>query len=128
MPSTDKKSENTSERLRRRVSEIYRSDSRRVSAGRFKAIDTLRRRARFDAALGDLIGRPDSESGDPATRDGEDVGDDRLRLVFICCHPTLSPEAQTALTLREVCGLTTEDVARAFLVPPPTLAQRIVRA
>lgn len=171
MPSTDKKSENTSERLRRRVSEIYRSDSRRVfatlirllgdfdlaedalhnafaaaleqwpksgvpanprawlvSAGRFKAIDTLRRRARFDAALGDLIGRLDSESGDPATRDGEDVGDDRLRLVFICCHPTLSPEAQTALTLREVCGLTTEDVARAFLVPPPTLAQRIVRA
>ena len=100
-----------------------------VSTGRFKAIDAMRRRARFDAALGELADRLDSEDGDPALRDGpDDVEDDRLRLIFTCCHPALSPEAQTALTLREVCGLTTEDVARAFLVPAPTLAQRIVRA
>jgi RNA polymerase sigma-70 factor (ECF subfamily) len=101
-----------------------------VSAGRFKAIDALRRRARFDAAMGELADRLDSDAGDPATedRDGEEVEDDRLRLIFTCCHPALSPEAQTALTLREVCGLTTEDIARAFLVPPSTLAQRIVRA
>jgi RNA polymerase sigma-70 factor (ECF subfamily) len=101
-----------------------------VSVGRFKAIDALRRRARFDAALGELADRLDPEDGDPATcdRDGEGVEDDRLRLIFTCCHPALSPEAQAALTLREVCGLSTEDVARAFLVPPATLAQRIVRA
>lgn len=99
-----------------------------VSVGRFKAIDVLRRRARFDAALVELADRLDSGDGDAAMRDGEDVEDDRLRLIFTCCHPALSPEAQTALTLREVCGLTTEDIARAFLVPPPTLAQRIVRA
>ena len=97
-----------------------------VSTGRFKAIDAMRRRARFDAALVELADRLGSE--DPALRDGPDVEDDRLRLIFTCCHPALSPEAQTALTLREVCGLTTEDVARAFLVPAPTLAQRIVRA
>jgi RNA polymerase sigma-70 factor (ECF subfamily) len=166
-------SEDTAGRLRGRVEEIYRSDSRRVyatlvrllgdfdlaedamhnafaaaleqwpknglpskprawlvSAGRFKAIDALRRRARFDAAMGELADRLDSDAGDPATedRDGEEVEDDRLRLIFTCCHPALSPEAQTALTLREVCGLTTEDIARAFLVPPSTLAQRIVRA
>jgi RNA polymerase sigma-70 factor (ECF subfamily) len=99
-----------------------------VSVGRFKAIDALRRRARFDTALTELADRLDHEAGDPAIADRDSVEDDRLRLIFTCCHPSLAPEAQTALTLREVCGLTTEDVARAFLVPAPTLAQRIVRA
>jgi RNA polymerase sigma-70 factor (ECF subfamily) len=99
-----------------------------VSVGRFKAIDTLRRRARFDAALTELVDRLDHEAGDPDIADQGGVEDDRLRLIFTCCHPALSPEAQVALTLREVCGLTTEDVARAFLIPAPTLAQRIVRA
>jgi RNA polymerase sigma-70 factor (ECF subfamily) len=99
-----------------------------VSVGRFKAIDTLRRRARFDAALAEFADRLDHEAGDPALADQGGVEDDRLRLIFICCHPALGPEAQVALTLREVCGLTTEDVARAFLIPAPTLAQRIVRA
>ncbi len=101
-----------------------------VSVGRFKAIDAIRRRTRFDAALEELTDRLDSDAGDPAMedRDGEGVEDDRMRLIFTCCHPALSPEAQSALTLREVCGLSTEDIARAFLIPPPTLAQRIVRA
>jgi RNA polymerase sigma-70 factor (ECF subfamily) len=99
-----------------------------VSVGRFKAIDTLRRRARFDAALTELADRLDHEAGDPDIADQGSVEDDRLRLIFTCCHPALAPEAQVALTLREVCGLTTEDVARAFLIPTPTLAQRIVRA
>ena len=92
-----------------------------VSVGRFKAIDALRRRARFDAALGELAKRLDYAAGDPALADqgGEDVEDDRLRLIFTCCHPALAPEGQAALTLREVCGLTTEDIARAFLVPRP---------
>jgi RNA polymerase sigma-70 factor (ECF subfamily) len=99
-----------------------------VSVGRFKAIDTLRRRARFDAAITELADRLDHEARDAAVADQGGVEDDRLRLIFTCCHPALSPEAQVALTLREVCGLTTEDVARAFLVPAPTLAQRIVRA
>src|SRR5918993_2292081 len=99
-----------------------------VSVGRFKAIDTLRRRARFDAALTELVDRLDHEAGDPDIADQGGVEDDRLRLIFTCCHPALSPEAQVALTLREVCGLTTENVARAFLIPAPTLAQRIVRA
>ncbi|MBA3426163.1 MAG: RNA polymerase sigma factor [Rubrobacter sp.] len=99
-----------------------------VSVGRFKAIDALRRRARFDAALVELADRLDSDAGDPVTQDGEGMQDDQLRLIFTCCHPALPPEAQTALTLREVCGLATEDITRAFLVPPPTLAQRIVRA
>jgi RNA polymerase sigma-70 factor (ECF subfamily) len=99
-----------------------------VSVGRFKAIDALRRRARFDAALEDLADRLDHEAGDPSIADQGGVEDDRLRLIFTCCHPVLTPEAQVALTLREVCGLTTEDVARAFLIPAPTLAQRIVRA
>jgi RNA polymerase sigma-70 factor (ECF subfamily) len=99
-----------------------------VSAGLFKAIDALRRRARFDAARTELADRLDHEAGDPAIADQGGVEDDRLRLIFTCCHPALSPEAQVALTLREVCGLTTEDVARAFLIPAPTLAQRIVRA
>ncbi len=98
-----------------------------VSTGRFKAIDRLRRRARFDAslaALADRLAADTAEAGD----DAEDVEDDRLRLIFTCCHPALAPEAQVALTLREVCGLTTEEIARAFLVAPPTVAQRIVRA
>jgi RNA polymerase sigma-70 factor (ECF subfamily) len=99
-----------------------------VSTGRFKAIDGLRRRARFDQL---------DEGGDAADiavvdaaawADDESVEDDRLRLIFTCCHPALAPDAQVALTLREVCGLTTEEIAQAFLTPAPTLAQRIVRA
>ena len=98
-----------------------------VSAGRFSAIDTLRRRARFDASLAEIAMQLDNDSTpDPADDDG--VGDDRLRLIFTCCHPALPPDAQVALTLREVCGLTTEEVAHAFLTTPPTVAQRIVRA
>ena len=99
-----------------------------VSAGRFKAIDTLRRQKRFDPldALGDPAEVP--SAGESAWADEESVEDDRLRLIFTCCHPALSPDAQIALTLREVCGLTTEEIARAFLTPAPTLAQRIVRA
>jgi RNA polymerase sigma-70 factor (ECF subfamily) len=99
-----------------------------VSAGRFKAIDALRRRARFDAVLTDLAQRVGADSSDAATQDAEDVEDDRLRLIFTCCHPALPPDARVALTLREVCGLTTEEVARAFVSAPPTVAQRIVRA
>jgi RNA polymerase sigma-70 factor (ECF subfamily) len=99
-----------------------------VSTGRFKAIDGMRRRARFDASLAELAERLEtSVPGDePASEDG--VEDDRLRLIFTCCHPALTLDAQVALTLREVCGLTTEQIARAFLVTPPTVAQRIVRA
>src|SRR6187397_1999759 len=99
-----------------------------VSAGRFKAIDSLRRRARFDASLGDLAERLDADAHEAAEREGEDVEDDRLRLIFTCCHPALPPPAQVALTLREVCSLTTEEIAQAFITPAPTLAQRIVRA
>ncbi len=102
-----------------------------VSAGRFKAIDTLRRRARFDASLGKLAKQLESrtsESSEPESDRAAVVEDDRLRLIFTCCHPALAPEAQVALTLREVCGLTTEAIASAFLVSPSTLAQRIVRA
>jgi RNA polymerase sigma-70 factor, ECF subfamily len=99
-----------------------------VSTGRFKAIDAMRRRARFDASLAALADRLDSTTSDPAEWDVEGVEDDRLRLIFTCCHPALSPEACVALTLREVCGLTTEEIARAFLTAAPTLAQRIVRA
>src|SRR3954453_10686583 len=99
-----------------------------VSAGRFKAIDGLRRRARFDA-LDDVGPKADIAVVDEAAfADEESVQDDRLRLIFTCCHPALSPDAQVALTLREVCGLTTEEIGRAFLTPAPTLAQRIVRA
>src|SRR5687768_8516234 len=99
-----------------------------VSAGRFKAIDSLRRRKRFDA-LEDVGEAADPAVEDPAAwADPESVEDDRLRLIFTCCHPALSADAQVALTLREVCGLTTEEIARAFLTPAPTLAQRIVRA
>jgi len=99
-----------------------------VSTGRFKAIDGLRRRARFDASLVELARRLDADSGDPAAWDEESVADDRLRLIFTCCHPALPPDAQIALTLREVCGLTTEEIARAFLTAASTVAQRIVRA
>jgi RNA polymerase sigma-70 factor, ECF subfamily len=99
-----------------------------VSAGRFKAIDGLRRRKRFDA-LDDVGEAADVAVVDPAAwADEESVEDDRLRLIFTCCHPALAPDAQVALTLREVCGLTTEEIARAYLLPAPTLAQRIVRA
>jgi RNA polymerase sigma-70 factor, ECF subfamily len=98
-----------------------------VSAGRFKAIDTMRRRARFDASLSTLAERIDLNSGGVSNEDEEGVEDDRLRLIFTCCHPALPPEVQIALTLREVCGLTTEEIARAFLTTPSTLAQRIVR-
>jgi RNA polymerase sigma-70 factor (ECF subfamily) len=99
-----------------------------VSAGRFKAIDSLRRRARFDASQSEIAERLHAEVEDPAVLAEQELEDDRLRLVFTCCHPALPPDAQVALTLREVCGLTTEEIARAFLVAPSTLAQRIVRA
>jgi len=99
-----------------------------VSAGRFKAIDGLRRRARFDASLAELAERLDADSSDVAGCDDQGVADDRLRLIFTCCHPALPPDAQVALTLREVCGLKTEEIAHAFLTTPPTVAQRIVRA
>jgi RNA polymerase sigma-70 factor (ECF subfamily) len=98
-----------------------------VSAGRFKAIDTVRRRARFDASLATLAATLE-RSIDPFAGAQESVEDDRLRLIFTCCHPALTPDAQIALTLREVCGLTTEEIAHAFLGRPSTVAQRIVRA
>jgi RNA polymerase sigma-70 factor (ECF subfamily) len=99
-----------------------------VSTGRFKAIDSIRRRARFESLdeAGDAADIAVVDSA--AWADEESVEDDRLRLIFTCCHPALSPDAQVALTLREVCGLTTEEIAQAFLKPAPTLAQRIVRA
>jgi RNA polymerase sigma-70 factor (ECF subfamily) len=99
-----------------------------VSTGRFKAIDSMRRRKRFEA-LDDVGEAADIAVTDTAAwADEESVEDDRLRLIFTCCHPALAPDAQVALTLREVCGLTTEEIALAFLTPAPTLAQRIVRA
>ena len=98
-----------------------------VSAGRFRAIDNLRRRATYDAKLAEIARELDSPASSTDI-DEEVVEDDRLRLIFTCCHPALAPEAQVALTLRTVCGLTTEEIANAYLVPPPTLAQRIVRA
>jgi RNA polymerase sigma-70 factor (ECF subfamily) len=98
-----------------------------VSAGRFKAIDGIRRRARF-VAIEDVAEQVDAIADEAPTWDDEGIEDDRLRLVFTCCHPALSPDAQVALTLREVCGLTTEEIAQAFLSTAPTLAQRIVRA
>jgi len=97
-----------------------------VSTGRFKAIDALRRRARFDASQAELARR--LEQSAPEADDDEVLPDDRLRLIFTCCHPALTPDARVALTLREVCGLTTEEIARAFLTTAPTVAQRIVRA
>ncbi len=96
-----------------------------VSAGRFKAIDSLRRRVRFDASLATIAERIES---DRSFEEVNSVKDDDLRLIFTCCHPDLAPEARVALTLREVCGLTTEEIARAYLSNPPTVAQRIVRA
>jgi RNA polymerase sigma-70 factor (ECF subfamily) len=98
-----------------------------VSAGRFKAIDAIRRRARFDA-IDDVAEQVDAVIDETAQWDAEGIEDDRLRLIFTCCHPALSADAQIALTLREVCGLTTEEIAQAFLTAAPTLAQRIVRA
>ena len=102
-----------------------------VSTGRFKAIDRLRRGARVGALMPDAADRleaPDSTRPDAVQAPDDDVEDDRLRLIFTCCHPALTPDARIALTLREVCGLDTEQIARAFLIPAPTLAQRIVRA
>jgi RNA polymerase sigma-70 factor, ECF subfamily len=107
-----------------------------VSAGRFKAIDSMRRRARFDATLTELEHHMDGVTNDPAQwppqwpsqSNEESIEDDRLRLIFTCCHPALPPDAQIALTLREVCGLTTEEIARSFLTAAPTIAKRIVRA
>jgi RNA polymerase sigma-70 factor (ECF subfamily) len=98
-----------------------------ISTARFKAIDAIRRRARFDGAQRDLIAHMELRLNDPPLED-EEIDDDRLRLIFTCCHPALPPEGQVALTLREICGLTTEEIARAFLVTQATLAQRIVRA
>jgi RNA polymerase sigma-70 factor (ECF subfamily) len=104
-----------------------------ISTARFKAIDTLRRRARFDASQDELARHLEAQLKSAEKSNEEDsvedaLEDDRLRLIFTCCHPSLPPEAHVALTLREVCGLTTEEIARAFLVTPATLAQRIVRA
>jgi len=99
-----------------------------VSTGRFKVIDAIRRNARHDEKLAELAEQLERDTGDPAGWNDAAVKDDQLRLVFTCCHPALAEDAQVALTLREVCGLTTEEIARAFLTAPPTLAQRIVRA
>jgi RNA polymerase sigma-70 factor, ECF subfamily len=102
-----------------------------VSTGRFRAIDAIRRRARQQASLGALADEIERQAAAPPALDGHDdpaVDDDRLRLIFTCCHPALPPEARLALTLREVCGLTTEEIARAFLTSASTVAQRIVRA
>ena len=99
-----------------------------VSAGRFKAIDAMRRRARFDDSQAVIAEQFGAEARDGGTFDDEGIEDDRLRLIFTCCHPALAPEARVALTLREVCGLTTEEIAHGFLTVPSTLAQRIVRA
>src|SRR5947209_17823306 len=99
-----------------------------ISTGRFKAIDAMRRRARFDASQAELAERLEAETTRSMPDGAQDIEDDRLRLIFTCCHPALTPDAQIALTLREVCGLTTEEIARAFLTAPPTLAQGIVRA
>ena len=98
-----------------------------ISTARFKAIDAIRRRARFDGAQKEIVAHLESRVHDDSGGNDE-IEDDRLRLIFTCCHPALPPEAQVALTLREICGLTTEEIARAFLVSPATLAQRIVRA
>ena len=99
-----------------------------ISAGRFKAIDGMRRSARFDATLTELEHHLDGVTNDPTQLNDESIEDDRLRLIFTCCHPALPPDAQIALTLREVCGLTTEEIARSFLTAAPTIAKRIVRA
>jgi RNA polymerase sigma-70 factor (ECF subfamily) len=96
-----------------------------VTTGRFRAIDGMRRRARFDAAMVELVHQTELTA---AVQEEQEVEDDRLRLIFTCCHPALAPDAQLALTLREVCGITTEEIARAFLTSAPTIAKRIVRA
>lgn len=98
-----------------------------VSCGRFKAIDSMRRERRFDA-LDEVAEQVENIADERTYREQESIEDDRLRLIFTCCHPALSPDAQIALTLREVCGLATEEIAHAFFTPAPTLAQRIVRA
>ena len=98
-----------------------------VSTGRFKAIDRIRRQAKFETPL-EAIEEPGSLDDDPSRQDEHSIRDDQLRLIFICCHPALSPEARAAMTLREICGLTTEEIARAYLTTPASLAQRIVRA
>jgi len=102
-----------------------------ISTARFKAIDTIRRRTRLDGVQSDLAAHIEVQANEAAAGKNEidpEIEDDRLRLIFTCCHPALPPEGQVALTLREICGLTTEEIARAFLVTPATLAQRIVRA
>ena len=99
-----------------------------VSTGRFKAIDGMRRRARHDASMNELATHIETTTSDPLEQTDEPIEDDRLRLIFTCCHPALSPEAQIPMTLREVCNLTTEEIAQAFLTKPATIAQRIVRA
>ena len=100
-----------------------------VSTGRFKAIDGIRRRTRHDASVAEMAKQPEPTTTlDADEQNDESVEDDRLRLIFTCCHSALAPEAQVAMTLREVCGLTTDEIARAFLTKPPTIAQRIVRA
>src|SRR5690606_37683221 len=99
-----------------------------VSAGRFKAIDAIRRRTRFDASVGALTMRLEADADHTFEFDDETLHDDQLRLIFTCCHPALPSDARVALTLREVCGLTTEEIARAYLSSAPTIAQRIVRA
>jgi RNA polymerase sigma-70 factor (ECF subfamily) len=98
-----------------------------VSTGRFRAVDAMRRRARLDASLSEVANRLDEVASTNAAKRDEELEDDRLRLIFTCCHPALSSSTQVALTLREVCGLTTEEIASAFLTAPPTIAQRIVR-
>lgn len=98
-----------------------------VSTGRFKAIDTIRRRVRFDESLGEIAHRLGSQADSPPDFDDASIEDDRLRLIFTCCHPAIAPNTQVALTLREVCGLRTEEIASAFLTTTPTIAQRIVR-
>lgn len=99
-----------------------------VSTGRFKAIDGIRRRARYDASLNELATHIESTTSELLEQTDEPIEDDRLRLIFTCCHPALSQDAQLSMTLREVCNLTTEEIARAFLTKPTTIAQRIVRA
>jgi RNA polymerase sigma-70 factor (ECF subfamily) len=99
-----------------------------ISTGRFKAIDGMRRRARGDASLTAFAKQLEASASDAEAWHDEHIEDDQLRLIFTCCHPALPPDAQVAMTLREVCGLTTEEIAHAFLTKPPTVAQRIVRA
>ena len=99
-----------------------------ISTGRFKGIDALRRRSRSEKSLTELLARAELDQHPAGERDDDELEDDRLRLIFTCCHPALSPDAQIALTLREVCGLTTEEIAHAYFTKPSAVAQRIVRA